>query len=549
MKVNFRGTVTPTTYAEGEYYVEGVGEAIKLVNVQDLEVVSSYTQQSQIPFDTVNFDTVGFGTATSYAVSKDYVVINKASSDRNPWSRHNRWIHKSVIEASATANGNIPNIDQNLRARRPIIEFEAGLKLYQFGTSSKGIIDLIDDKTTDVMSNVEGATGYFVDGVNLTDGMKVLFTKDVDPLVKNKIYTVKILAFTKNKVTTNQISLVETTTSPALTDETVLVRNGTKNAGKIYYYNGTDWKLTQEKTKVNQAPLFELYDNSGNSYASTTYANSNFVGNKIFSYKEGTGTNDTELGFPLTYLNVENIGDIVFDYNLANSSFVYVENQAQTTKSTNTAFLRKYTDRSTFTTVNGWQKAPTESYQPVVRQYTATSKLLNDFAVDVYKNSGDLNDLSAKVYVNDKQKVENTDWTFNRVNQIAYVRFNKALKANDVVVIKSRSATVKNANGFYEMPSNLQGNPLNDDVTTFTTGQINDHVKSITSELPGLVGNTPGISNLRDFPNASEYGRKFVKHSGPIGLATYLLNKKDVNIISAIKYSQNEYTKFKRGFG
>ena len=44
------------------------------------------------------------------------------------------------------------------------------------------------------MSNVEGATGYFVDGVNLTDGMKVLFTKDVDPLVKNKIYTVKILS-------------------------------------------------------------------------------------------------------------------------------------------------------------------------------------------------------------------------------------------------------------------------------------------------------------------------------------------------------------------
>ena len=32
------------------------------------------------------------------------------------------------------------------------------------------------------------------------------------------------------------------------------MRNGTKNAGKIYYFNGTDWKITQEKTKVNQAP-------------------------------------------------------------------------------------------------------------------------------------------------------------------------------------------------------------------------------------------------------------------------------------------------------
>ena len=110
MKVNFRGTVTPTTYADDEYYVEGVGEGIKLIKVQDLEVVSSYTQKTQVPFDTVNFDTVGFGTATSYAVTKDYVVINKASSDRNPWSRHNRWIHKSVIEASARANGNVPNI-------------------------------------------------------------------------------------------------------------------------------------------------------------------------------------------------------------------------------------------------------------------------------------------------------------------------------------------------------------------------------------------------------------------------------------------------------
>ena len=38
--------------------------------------MSSYTQQTQVPFDTVNFDTVGFGTATSYAVNKDYVVIN-----------------------------------------------------------------------------------------------------------------------------------------------------------------------------------------------------------------------------------------------------------------------------------------------------------------------------------------------------------------------------------------------------------------------------------------------------------------------------------------
>ena len=98
--------------------------------------------------------------------------------------------------------------------------------------------------------------------------------------------------------------------------------------------------------------------------------------------------------------------------------------------------------------------------------------------------------------------------------------------------------TLKNTNGYYEFPSNLQGNPLNEDVSTFTTGQINDHVRSITNELPGLVGNTPGVSNLRDFPNASEYGRKFVKHSGPIGLASYLINRKDINISSLHQFSE-----------
>ena len=162
--------------------------APKLVKASEVEITADYTTEYAVPFDSVNFDRVGFGTSTSFATTKDYVVISKASPDRNPWSRHNRWIHKSVIEASAKANGQIANVDQSLRARRPIIEFEAGLKLYNFGTSSKGNINLIDTVTTDAMSDVEGAVGYHIDGVELTNGMKVMFTADTDPLVKNKIY-------------------------------------------------------------------------------------------------------------------------------------------------------------------------------------------------------------------------------------------------------------------------------------------------------------------------------------------------------------------------
>ena len=155
MKINFAGTVTSID-VEKDYFVEGVGEAIQLIDTQELEVKSPFTDVTPIPFDSQNFDTVGFGTATSYAVDKDYIVINRSSPDRNPWARHNRWIHKSVIEASAKANGQTANIDQATRARRPIIEFEAGIKLYNFGFKAKTNIDLIDTVTTDAMSDVEG---------------------------------------------------------------------------------------------------------------------------------------------------------------------------------------------------------------------------------------------------------------------------------------------------------------------------------------------------------------------------------------------------------
>jgi len=547
MKVNFKGTVTPARYAEGDYYVEGVGKAIQLINTQDLEVVSSYTQNTPVPFDSQNFDTVGFGTATSYALNKDYIVINRASPDRNPWSRHNRWIHRSVIEQSSLANGQTPDIDQSTRARRPIIEFEAGLELFNFGNTSKGTIDLIDTVTTDVMSDVEGSQGYFVDGIELTKGLRVLFTADNDPLVKGKIFEVKFIDFDNNGVVTKQISLVEIENSSPKVGETVLVKNGVKYQGKLFYFD-TAWKLGQEKTTVNQAPLFNLYDNNGIAYNnSAVYPNSSFKGNKIFSYAVGEGANDTELGFALKYLNVENIGDIVFDFDLLSSQYTYESQTVSGTIDSEAGFIRKFNSDNTTNFENAWSKAITESYQKVSRKYDINLQT-NEFAVDVYDNSGDLNDLKINVFVNDVKQKENIDYILIRIDGIAYVRFTTDLKSEDVLVLKTTSKAKKNSNGYYEFPTNLQSNPLNEKITSFTVGQVTDHVKSITNELDNIVGITPGVSNLRDFPDATLYGRKFLQHSGPIPLASYLLNRTDVNLIQSITKSQNDYFKFKRAF-
>ena len=545
MKVYFQGDVTPVKYAEGEWYIEGVGSEITLVNEKDLEIPATYATDKPVLFDSVGFDRLPYSNANSFAGEKDYLVVNKASKSRNPWSRYNRWFHKQVIEQVAELTGTPPELDQNFRAKRPIIEFEAGLKLYNFGTSAKNDIDLLDTFTKDVFSDVEGAIGYNVDGIDIVDNMRILFTADPDSRVAGKIFKVKFI--THNLI--RQISLIEETDTDPIENETVLVRNGDTYKGKMWFYNGTEWKAGQDKIELNQAPLFELYDKDGYALSDTTYyPSSTFVGNKLFSYKIGAGSvKDPELGFSLSYRALENTGDILFDFNLLSDEYTYQQSNALLTGKTDVALLRVYTAINTYTNESGWVKAIASSRQLVIRQYVVTTQF-NDYAIDVYDRSGDINDLWIRVYVNAARQEVLKDFVINRINGIAYITFVKNLKKDDVVLIKSNSAHNKNENGYYEIPWNLERNPLNDNVHTFTVGEVTDHVQTVTEYNDEFTGSMPGMNNLRDLGNLAPYGTKFIQHSGPVNLALYHITDKTANIIHALRFASKEYGKFRRVF-
>lgn len=548
MKINFRGEVTPASYKDNEYYVDGVGSAIRLIKATEVEITADYTTEYAVPFDSVNFDRVGFGTSTSFATTKDYVVISKASPDRNPWSRYNRWVHRDVVENSAKINGIETTVDQNTRARRPIIEFGSGLKLYKFGTKAKQSVNLIDSTTTDIFSIIEGSVGHYVDGIQLIDGMRVLFTADTSIDANNRIYKVKFIDFYDGTTTTRQISLVKETDGDPATDDVLFVTQGTNNAGKSFYYNGTAWLEGQKKTSVNQSPLFELFDNDGVSLSdNTVYPSINFVGNKIFSYKQGEGANDSELGFPLSYQNVENVGDIIFNFDLLSETYSY-QKEATDTITSAKGFLRKYSDQTNFTVVNGYVKGKTESTQKVIRQYVVEASQTNDFAIDVYNNSASLTDLSVTVIVDNNRKKPTTHYTLVDKNGTKVVRFVNALTVGQNLILKTHSDTAKNTNGHYEMASNLESNPLNANITQFSLGEVGDHVKTIIENHPEWEGVYPGVGNLRDLGEQGPYATKFVQHSGPISLPTFYFNNKSSNVIEAIKNAQNEYGKFKRRF-
>ena len=563
MKVNFGGTVIPEKYATGNYYVEGVGTAITLVDESVLEVVFPFSSNVAVLFDTTPFDTLPFSDVAGYAGKPDYILSNRGSADHNPWARYNRWFHKDVIEESAEVNGNTVSLDQTVRATRPIIEFEANLKLFNFGTTAIDDVDLVDTFTKDVFSTIEGSLGYNVDGMALVSGHKVLFTADTDMLVKNKIYQVSFVSIEGRR----QIHLTEIA-SPS-NNNVVLVKQGIKNQSQTYWYNSTTsaWVLAQQKLTVNQPPLFDIVDSNLHSYGDISYyPGSTFAGTKLFSYKVSpTGNTDTVLGFPLTYKNINNIGDIVFNFDLTTDTFDYKkDNLSLATLRTDLGYLvsRDYAGNALY--VNGWKTSVVKNTQAAVRIYK-NSNIKYDFNIDIFDDISNLSDLVVKVYINGIL-LDSNRWSVVTNSFYKSVKLVTPLADDEVLTIKAYASQPINSKGYYEIPLNVQNNPLNDYVTTFTLGEVKDHVSSIIENLPldllasipvdpdhpsitnttGNITTDPDYVNLRDLGSVTQYGTKFVQHSGPGSLSTYHITSQTNNIVRSIEQAREDYNNFKK---
>ena len=234
MKIKFGTNVSDSKYSGQEYYVEGVGDQITLTNVTDLITPESYATETTILYDSVDFDTRPYAKAFYRPETLDYIVIKRDSPDQNAWSRYNRWFHKDVITQTAEIIGYTPTLYETDRAKRPIIEFDSGIRLYNHGSVAKTSVALFDTVTTDAFSDVVRQNGYIVDGISLQDGMRVIFANDSDPIVKGRIYKVNMVSLSDDSATF--INLTEEPDGiPALSDS-VFVELGTENQGKTYFW-------------------------------------------------------------------------------------------------------------------------------------------------------------------------------------------------------------------------------------------------------------------------------------------------------------------------
>ena len=514
LKVQFDSTIKETEYRNKTYYVEGVGKKIHLVD-------------TSLPTPEMTLE------------GKDYITIARGSVDFNAWSRSNRWFHKDVITATAGYNKVNTVIDENLRANRPIIEFNSGIELFDHATKGIEGVKLITTTEKDILTDVNGSEGYFIDGVKLVAGDKIVTINDNDIQTNKTIWTVGYVDLDNDSVP-ETIVLEDSGTTISVGDG-VYATHGVNNKGSSYYWTGSKWDVSQRKTKKNQQPIFALFDGNGTNFKD--YTANNWTGNTLFTYKEGTGSKDKEIGIPLTYRTFNNVGDIVFENNYITSSFTHGEPVKLQNTSTGVVKLRDPCD-SSVSYSNGWEKGIRSSRQLQEIIYTVSDASVTSYEIGQLPT--DSNDILRNifVYINNKKT---TNFTTSTIEGKKSVTVNDTLAVNDQIVIKF-TASEPTTKGYYTVPGNLERNANNEKFETITLGQLQNHIQALVDSHKNFTGSLQGSNNLRDLGTAKQTEGTILQHSSSLITSMLLSQYNELNYIDAVRYAGNEYEKFKSKF-
>jgi len=225
------------------------------------------------------------------------------------------------------------------------------------------------NKTFSTKTNAQlVATNEPLTSYQLFDGAKIVFVNDSNAATKSKIYVVN---FEKVDLSLPPvITLTEAVDGQVLEDNQFTATRGALYIGRTFYLVGTDYQVAQEKSNVNQAPLFDVFDKNGISFGNSEfYFGTSFVGCKLFNYGVDVGIDDPILGFPLRYSSIDNVGDISFDVSFNSDTFNYVVNTDPITENVNTGYVYNYTSRTNYVRQLGYQTAVGDSVQYQVFEF------------------------------------------------------------------------------------------------------------------------------------------------------------------------------------
>jgi len=376
-------------YYGNTYIVNNVGDSIDLIQTQDengktvLSRMMLYSVHQPSGFDMDPLDGKPYDYTEVENRLHEYVCMESGSYDMNAWSRINQWQHYNcIVEACRLTGEDFTTYasDAN-RAKRPIIEFERNIILYNWGTHpGSGVkyphhrmnVDFVTKRFTGtdiigqtnynllqtvinwssstkysigdiVREAVGGSYWYFESKIENNQGLDPL---DADLVVDTtnwkRVYdkgiqdndTILFLN-TGNTTYDNKVFKVSGTGSsialqqvldPSDNDKVHTIMGPTYpdnfNGPDLVWHN-SQWNRPQQKESKGQAPNFDLFDSNNNELA-TYYNNNDFEGSTIFNYVINTAaTEDTALGFKAKYNTSAGSSELVFEHPLVTKRFKY----------------------------------------------------------------------------------------------------------------------------------------------------------------------------------------------------------------------------------
>ena len=382
----------------------------------------------------------------------------------------------------------------------------------------------------------------------LFDGSRIVFAADTNLEVRNKIYISRFSTISPGS--TPVITLTEADDGVVLANEQTAVYRGYNYIGKDFYFTGYVWIEGQQKTTLNQAPRFDVFDSNNISFGDPdVYVGTSFTGCTLFSYGLGVGANDAVLGFPVRYSSVNNIGDISFDVTLNSATFNYVKGTVSETQKVNTGYVYNYTLNNYYglTEVRqlGWQTAvsPSVQYQIFEFDWNAITDQ-TEFTCDVAPIANPTTNWPLiQVYINNIY-LPKDQWTFTSTDTTTTIYIPTIDAVETVIQVLILSDQVSTT-AYYEPPINLTNNPLNQDLTSANIGDIRGQYQSIFFNNPNTTGEVFGPNNYRDLGNLVPWGNRIIQNSAGLPAVGTFLRNQSHDIFNSLLYNSRQYITFK----
>ena len=583
---------TGSTLYLANHTVENMGNCIGIKLVERSSDISAGTTYEAVPWNgtiTLSNGRVISGAnwdANSWVMqsqpsSGDYITIERGSVDRNAWSRTNKWFHIGAISATISATGTgFPT--SSTRALRPIIQFIADLQLFNAGTQYRDTISYgLRDNDLNLpilLSALDGQSVAYINAtysIDLSDGKLVGFFNDTTNIYSGNLVNQYIFETSVSSGGIVSFTPKTSFSTPVVDGDIIFIGSdapydGAQRGQTWYYSNGVWSEVYNDKVASNQPPLFQLYDHNGIKLNdSNTYPNSTFAGSEVFSYKVNTtpgATTDPVLKFPIVYTSLGQSTDIVFQNDIITSRYNYKISASSTTllpidgyyyyKTSNSDVLYNSWNLYQPCPCNTTQTCQSTSKQRVIDKYTVGYGTQYMFKVSVTPYS--YTDGNFIVSVNGIE-VNSSSYSVSTISGNLYVDLTTYLTAllsdtqsqPPVVEIQTYTHELLDpaSTGYFEIPQQLEANPDQQEVSELSGSDLTQHFASIIANQEGIVGSAfGGNNNYRDTEKNRSLGTYILQNVAPALKSMLVSSSNDLDFISSIRFSQDEYTKFKNRY-